>query len=167
MQALPLYDVKCINQNSCKILSSDFTRTSCVCVFFFCLKLVWFIFPFDYLWCAIFTLLKWTHYNYCHEPMQGFSFHIQWLFLYTFIKFVRYVGLAHFWGWWTGSLCNCTKHIACFSCTMDASNQTPTRQQYLLSIKIPPHKFLHDFLHPHLQAYEADAVAPPQPEQIQ
>lgn len=40
-------------------------------------------------------------------------------------------------------------------------------QQYLLSLKIPPHKFLHDFLHPHLQAYEADAVAPPQPEQVE
>ena len=30
-----------------------------------------------------------------------------------------------------------------------------------------PHEFLHDFLHPHLQAYEADAIAPPQPEQVQ
>ena len=30
-----------------------------------------------------------------------------------------------------------------------------------------PHELLHNFLHPHLQAYEADAVAPPQPEQVQ
>lgn len=29
-----------------------------------------------------------------------------------------------------------------------------------------PHEFLHDFLHPHLQTYEADAIAPPQSEQV-
>lgn len=29
-----------------------------------------------------------------------------------------------------------------------------------------PHEFLHDFLHPHLQAYEADSIAPPQLKQV-
>lgn len=38
--------------------------------------------------------------------------------------------------------------------------------QQVYNISDSPHEFLHDFLHPHLQAYEADAVAPPQPEQI-
>lgn len=30
-----------------------------------------------------------------------------------------------------------------------------------------PHEFLHNFLHPHLQTYKADAIAPPQPEKVQ
>lgn len=30
-----------------------------------------------------------------------------------------------------------------------------------------PHEFLHDFLHPHLQPQEADAVVPPESEEVQ
>lgn len=30
-----------------------------------------------------------------------------------------------------------------------------------------PHEFFHDLLHPHLKANEADAIAPPKPEQVQ
>lgn len=37
----------------------------------------------------------------------------------------------------------------------------------IIEISDLPHEFLHDFLHPHLQAHEADTVAPPQPEQVQ
>lgn len=52
-------------------------------------------------------------------------------------------------------------NLACQAADMRLNNK--------LGIQISglPHEFLHDFLHPHLQAYEADAIAPPQPEQVQ
>lgn len=44
---------------------------------------------------------------------------------------------------------------------------TPNQTLWMFNISSPPHEFFHDLLHPHLQAYEADAVVPPQPEQVQ
>lgn len=43
---------------------------------------------------------------------------------------------------------------------------TSLDSKQVFNISDSPHEFLHDFLHPHLQAYEADAIAPPQAEQV-
>lgn len=48
-----------------------------------------------------------------------------------------------------------------------ASQVPPDQTAGVVFMSDSPHEFLHDFLHPHLQTYEADAIAPPQLEQVQ